>query len=579
MTDSQNNGYNSTISAISEIIDNSIDWGATTVQIVLIRNTTRDSNEIDEILIIDNGVGMDKNTLEKALQDNAGARCGARKGLGKYGVGLPNASISVTTRTEVYTKMLRGETLFNYLDLEEMQNNTSAPGAELQDVEIVDDFSRIPIIANNLISPPRNGTIVRWVKPNKVLPKTARFLVQNLEKDLGRTFRYKIVGDPPYAERKTDIKIVVIDFNGVEYSHNYGLSKTIKPFDPLFLMQNSQMLDNFPNLDDPTSELLEHFSFTTPVNYNGEVVNETFEIKISIVKQLIRKSFGRNAGDTPFGLSYLNRNLKGKPYNNISIIREGREIDQGGFGFITNVSDPRERWWSAEIIVTPAMDSIVGIDNKKQHASKIKFIEEINDDDHIILIKISQLLSENIRTAKRIIQEQNASQPVIDSSGSIITPKNTEVADPPGIDLVTDEVCEKAIVELSDWIRVRFPTISDQQLDATVEYALNIKEHHIFIPSSQLGTTDLYQYTVFGNKVLIELNVLHSFYHECMLPLENDDGRRKELSGIRLFISAMVNAEINCQSNSREIRQDRLTLKTNMFVSLIKYIDNMSNQA
>jgi hypothetical protein len=61
----QDNGYKSTVSAISEIIDNSIQAHAKNVQIILIRNTTRDYNEIDELLIVDDGVGMDKLTFDK----------------------------------------------------------------------------------------------------------------------------------------------------------------------------------------------------------------------------------------------------------------------------------------------------------------------------------------------------------------------------------------------------------------------------------------------------------------------------------------------------------------------------------
>ncbi len=36
----QDNGYKSTVSAISEIIDNSIQANATTIDVVIIRNTT-----------------------------------------------------------------------------------------------------------------------------------------------------------------------------------------------------------------------------------------------------------------------------------------------------------------------------------------------------------------------------------------------------------------------------------------------------------------------------------------------------------------------------------------------------------
>ena len=44
----QDNGYKSTVSALSEIIDNSIQANAKNIDIILIRNTTRDYDEIDE---------------------------------------------------------------------------------------------------------------------------------------------------------------------------------------------------------------------------------------------------------------------------------------------------------------------------------------------------------------------------------------------------------------------------------------------------------------------------------------------------------------------------------------------------
>ena len=46
----QDNGYKSSVSAISEIIDNSIQANAKTIDVIIIRNTTRSKNEIDELL-------------------------------------------------------------------------------------------------------------------------------------------------------------------------------------------------------------------------------------------------------------------------------------------------------------------------------------------------------------------------------------------------------------------------------------------------------------------------------------------------------------------------------------------------
>ena len=121
----QDNGYKSTVSAISEIIDNSIQAQAKNVQIVLIRNTTRDTSEIEELLIVDDGIGMDKATFDKALQMSAGTKSKAKSGLGKYGQGLPNSSISQTKRVEVYT-MQNSRILYNHIDLDEIFNSGEA---------------------------------------------------------------------------------------------------------------------------------------------------------------------------------------------------------------------------------------------------------------------------------------------------------------------------------------------------------------------------------------------------------------------------------------------------------------------
>ena len=52
----QDNGYKSTVSAISEIVDNSIQAKSKKIEIVIVRNTTRNSDEIDEILIFDDSI-------------------------------------------------------------------------------------------------------------------------------------------------------------------------------------------------------------------------------------------------------------------------------------------------------------------------------------------------------------------------------------------------------------------------------------------------------------------------------------------------------------------------------------------
>lgn len=578
----QDNGYKSTVSAISEIIDNSIQARAKNVKIILIRNTTRDTNEIEELLIVDDGIGMDKNTFDKALQMSAGSKSKAKSGLGKYGQGLPNSSISQTKRVEVYT-MQNSSILYNHIDLDEIFNSGEA---YLPDTEARTSIA-IPLIESGNFESPINGTIVRWVLPNRIKPKTVRTLVLHIEQIIGRTFRYFIDGfkDKDGVEYKTKISVLVYDYNGAAYSPNdFSSLNEIIPFDPMFLMRNTQMTKSFPDSDHPTSQILgDEIKKVFRVDYNGEQVETTVEIKISYCKKEERERYGRNAGGEPFGKKYLFRNLIGTSgYHNVSIIRAGREIDHGSFGFIRDVSDNRERWWSAEIFVEPVIDSQIGVDNKKQQAANIQFLEESDgeyNDNHEIIRWISTFLAKNVDQVKKLINEQNAGI----SGGNLTGNKGksgklppggvTEPGDPvPGTDDIG--VDERKVIkkEFFDWIKERYSDINDAEIWSMVDYALNMRDNHIFV-KSDLGDTQLYSYKVFGTKVLIEINYSHSFYRRFMLPFEEDPGQEKSLRSIRLLISAMVNSEIVNTTSDKGLLGDRKRVRNRMFESLDDYIE------
>jgi hypothetical protein len=576
----QDNGYKSTVSAISEIIDNSIQANAKNVDIIIIKNTTRAEEEIDEILISDDGDGMDESIFNKALQMSSGSRSKAKTGLGKYGQGLPNSSISQTKRVEVYT-VQNGNILYNHIDLNEIYLSGEP---FLPDTEKVKKIN-IPLITSGKFKTPTTGTIVRWVSPNKVKPKTAKTLVSHIEQQIGRTFRYFIDGftDKEGKKFKSKINVLVYDYNGVNYEpNNFSSIKNIVPFDPMFLMKVTQMNKLFPECTHPTSELYnEVIKKTFQVKYNEEIVDTDVEIKLSYCSQDERKKYGRNAGDTPFGKKYLYRNLIGTSgYNNISIVREGREIDYGNFGFIGDVSDPRERWWSAEIRVEPIIDSIIGIDNKKQQASQIQFLEPSESDypdNHEVIRWISTFLKENIKEVKRIIEKQNLTPPPTQpgDNGPVLPPgSGTEAGNPATtVDPTTTEQA-KIKIEFISWVKDRYQNLSDDETIKIVDHALSIRDYHIFI-KADLGDTQLYSYNVFGTKVLIEINYNHSFYKRFMQPFEEDSKNEKSLRSIRLLIGAMVNSEIANNTNDRELIKDRRNIKNRMSESLDDYIEDL----
>ena len=580
----QDNGFKSSVSAISEIIDNSIQANATTIDVVIIRNTTRSKNEIDELLIIDDGDGMNEEVFDKALQMSSGTRGTAKSGLGKYGQGLPNASISQTKRVEVYTYQ-NNKILFNHIDLDEIYKSGEA---YLPDTEKVNKIN-IPLFEKGKIKTSKTGTIVRWCNPNKIRPRTAKVLSEHIEMLAGRIFRYYLNGydDGINGIRKCKINVLVYDYNGSNYEINLNQSrKEILPFDPMFLMENTQMNNQFPKNSHPTSDKWPHSTTKIfEVDYNGRKEKSKVEIIFSYCRREERDIHGRNAGSETFGKKYLKRNLfRSSGYDNISIIRSGREIDAGNFGFIGDVSDNRNRWWSAEIHIEPIIDSIVGVDEKKQQASEIKFLDSDNfsdEDTHEIIRWISSFTDENVSEVKK---KMNLLE--IDSTGGTSGGSPGSPALPPGGDSEPGEPGTKDDIdaielkkikqEFFNWIKERYDNLKDSEITKMVDYALSIRDNHIFI-KSDLGDSALYSYSVFGTKVLIEINYTHSFYERFMKQFEQDPTQEKSLRSLRLLIGSLVNAEIVNKTQEKSLLKDRRNLKSRMAETLDDYIGDLYN--
>lgn len=94
----QNIGYDN-ISAITDIVDNSIDAGATKIQIQLEKE-----KEGLKIMIIDNGKGMTRETLDQALKLGSDTLHGGISDLGKFGMGLSTAGLALANKTTVFTR-------------------------------------------------------------------------------------------------------------------------------------------------------------------------------------------------------------------------------------------------------------------------------------------------------------------------------------------------------------------------------------------------------------------------------------------------------------------------------------------
>ncbi|MBF4269778.1 ATP-binding protein, partial [Vibrio anguillarum] len=119
----RDNGYTNTAYALAELIDNSLQATATRVEVGFIEEqlAAKKNYTVSEISLWDNGIGMDTNTLRIAMQFGGGTHRKDIKGMGKFGMGLPNSSISQCRRVEVWSWQNGSEPHYTYLDVDEMK--------------------------------------------------------------------------------------------------------------------------------------------------------------------------------------------------------------------------------------------------------------------------------------------------------------------------------------------------------------------------------------------------------------------------------------------------------------------------
>ncbi|MBX4199257.1 ATP-binding protein [Candidatus Parcubacteria bacterium] len=171
----RNTGYTS-YAAIEDIIDNSIDADAKTIRVFV----EHKNNEL-RVIIADDGIGMDEEVLDQALRLGSLTDREEMSDLGKYGMGLCTASISMARRLEVLTREKGGQLYYGAQDLD--------------DVVSKNKFIKIQREANrtdeNLFEGKigAHGTVVVLSKVDRLSDSNVAQFATKLTRDLGRIYR------------------------------------------------------------------------------------------------------------------------------------------------------------------------------------------------------------------------------------------------------------------------------------------------------------------------------------------------------------------------------------------------------
>lgn len=364
-----NSGYKDSDYAISEIIDNSIEAEAKNIDIYIvekIESKSRSVWKINEIAILDDGIGMPKDILGQVLTFGFGTHISNTDTIstndfgkmGKFGYGLPNASVSQALDIHVWSWQNGYESAHHSsLNVPAILSEEETEQSEVTLKDLPSTVLRMSAVCNFQIK--ESGTLVLWKDTAKCTWSRGKTLIEHLEKTVGRIFRKFI------ANNKVRIRVAVFK-NGIPEDTKVE-AHILRPNDPLFLTSPSIAEDYITKtkplpigetifIPDGEDEVLVHYNNTT----------SKVTIRSSIVSQYIRQNY---LGNTELGK--IARDNCG-----VSICRSGRELELSKTWIHT--SEPQHRWWGIEIDFPPALDNIFGVTSNKQSAIALENFARLN---------------------------------------------------------------------------------------------------------------------------------------------------------------------------------------------------------
>lgn len=517
-------GYKTTGNALGELVDNSIQAEATKIKIIVeVRNelrVKRTRQSITRIGVLDNGVGMSSDELRHALMFGEGTHFDEESGLGKFGVGLPQASLSQCTFIQVWTWQNGVDssihTGYNIDDPEWNSNGCIVPEPQLQPIPA-------PWLA--YVDQKQSGTLVVWSNLDNITCSSANTLFDKSEYLIGRMYRNWI------HDNKVSIEYVVLDADS--YAEVNKEKKFFRAVDPLYIMENTSDLSCSP----PVYPMFEEMKpFEMRVGYKG--VETTVTIRVSIAKKEIRDMI--NSGKRPGAEQYGKHAMKNV---GLSIVREGRELELDPNWSYTESKrkDPKNRWWGAQIEFGRELDELFGVTNDKQSATNLRNAYNDQFKDHIIegeslndvkermmeeepKLALNISIAEQIRTLiknaiSKIPEEKDESvsnkrdspSPEKQMTEAIVKQRSE------GIEIgFTDESSEKAFeVKKTEFVQgLRNIGVNEADIEAQVKSYIDFGYSFHFLKKPFYGEDAFFVVNFDGGVMTIVLNTAHPLYKE-----------------------------------------------------------------
>lgn len=355
-------GYNHTTSALCEHVDNAIQAGAQEIR-VYFRQTGKKGDYQTDAAVYDNGAGMAPTVLKVATAFGGSTVFGNRQGIGRFGMGMKTAALSMSPVMELYSWQARDAIYSMTLDVEavgkDRRNLVDLPEPTLL-TELpseVGDLFKKPMIypadrnEQELLASDNNdladrlgssGTIVYMPQCDRLTYAKASTLVDHAVKEMARVYR-RALG------------------NGLRLFVN---NRRVEAVDPTYSMPNARHV-RVEDVNVKTSRLI--VSKQVPIRL-AERAQDAAPTTIKLYKLPIEdwSSLPRKT---------QRNDLKIFDGNTVSILRNDREVFAGPMTWLTTRHSVTN-WYRVQIDFPGVLDEAFGVASNKQGVRLKGYVQE-----------------------------------------------------------------------------------------------------------------------------------------------------------------------------------------------------------
>jgi Histidine kinase-, DNA gyrase B-, and HSP90-like ATPase len=511
-------GYKSTSYALSELVDNSIQANATWVEVIFGFEKGRAMPA--QIAVIDNGGGMFDKMVPASLIWGAGTRLDNRSGFGKYGYGLPSASVSQCLRVEVYSKTQGDPWAMSYLDVEEIargdwtkEHRIKTPGSKLTEPPafVVDHLKA------KASWPLESGTVVVWEKLDaaRIDRRRREDLRNNLLTNLGIIYRNYLARTP-------------ITVDGIK----------VEPCDPLFLTPGFRYYD----IDKDRAEE-QPAAIVEVIDKETKEPRGTMRIRFSrMPATFFRKPEAKDnnrpsRGDNNERLAVADAN------NGIIFLRNGRQIDvvkpPKAHTYLNATTD---RFWAVEVNFDATLDDRFGMTTAKQQIVPNDQIWDLLADKAKIFEAIATMRTAYKKDAAKVAAKAKKSKPA--SVEAIRHASKFKTTPKPADTPARKEEAERNLKEEARR-RAEKAGVSPETVEA--ELIAKERESSHAVEAEDLPGAPFFRCEQRGGQRVLLLNVAHPFYTDLYAGPTSDARLR---AGLEILLWALGETEVDADPES-----------------------------